>query len=102
MNADDIRILHLHFGKEGGRERFLVNLSGALSTRGVKQYFIIRPGRSWESDVSKLGPVLLNNNRQLTPSGWFLHWKLRQIIRDWQPTAIMAWGQSCLSSDSKS
>ena len=91
MNADDIRILHLHFGKEGGRERFLVNLSGALSTRGVKQYFIIRPGRSWETDVSKLGPVLLNNNRQLTPSGWFLHWKLRRIIRDWQPTAIMAW-----------
>ena len=91
MNADGIRVLHLHFGKEGGRERFMVNLSSALSTRGVKQYFIIRPGRSWETDVSKLGPVLLNNNRQLTPSGWFLHWKLRRIIRDWQPTAIMAW-----------
>ena len=91
MNVDGIRVLHLHFGKEGGRERFMVNLSSALSTRGVKQYFVIRPGRSWETDVSKLGPVLLNNNRQLTPSGWFLHWKLRRIIRDWQPTAIMAW-----------
>ena len=91
MNADGIRVLHLHFGKEGGRERFMVNLSSALSKRGVKQYFVIRPGRSWETDISKLGPVLLNNNRQLTPSGWFLHWKLRRIIRDWQPTAIMAW-----------
>ena len=91
MNADGIRVLHLHFGKEGGQERFLVNPSSALSTRSEKQYFVIRPGRSWETDVSKLGPVLLNNNRLLTPSGWFLHWKIRRIIRDWQPTANMAW-----------
>ena len=59
MNADGIRVLHLHFGKEGGQERFLVNLSGALSKLGVEQYFIMRPGWSWETDVSKLRPVLL-------------------------------------------
>ena len=72
MNADGIRVLHLHSGKEGGQERILVNLSSSSSRRSVEQYFIMRPGRSWETDVSKLGPVLLNNNRQLTPLGWFL------------------------------
>ena len=59
MNADGIRVLHLHFGKEGDQERFLVNLSSALSKLGVEQCFIIRLGRSWETDVSKLRPVLL-------------------------------------------
>ncbi len=59
MNTDGIRVLHLHFGKEGGQERFLVNLSSALSKPDVEQYFIVRPGRPWETDVSKLRAVLL-------------------------------------------
>ena len=42
------RVLHIHFGKEGGAERFFVNLAQAFAERGVEQRFIIRPNRSWE------------------------------------------------------
>ena len=31
-----MRIIHLHFGKEGGAERFFVNLARAFDQRGVK------------------------------------------------------------------
>ena len=29
------KVLHMHFGKEGGAERFLVTLARALAERGV-------------------------------------------------------------------
>ena len=40
-----MKVLHLHFGKEGGAERFFVNLAKGLADRGVEQRFVIRPNR---------------------------------------------------------
>ena len=51
------RVLHFHFGKEGGAERFFVNLASAFSKRGIEQQFFIRPNRTWEPDIAKLGPI---------------------------------------------
>ncbi len=85
------RVLHMHFGKEGGAERFFVNLATALADRGAEQRFVIRPGRSWGPEVAALGPVIENNFRRLSISGNLMHLRVRRLVRDWRPDAIMAW-----------
>lgn len=85
------RVLHIHFGKEGGAERFFVNLVDGLGARGVEQRFIIRPGRTWQDRVALHGDVILNNFRRLSPSTPLLRWRVKQIIENWKPHAIMAW-----------
>ncbi|MBY4893708.1 glycosyltransferase [Rhodobacteraceae bacterium N5(2021)] len=85
------KVLHIHFGKEGGAERFFVNLAKAFDRRGVEQRFAIRPNRSWEGEIAALGPVIRDNYRYLSLSRFWLEWKLRQTCRTWQPDAILAW-----------
>lgn len=85
------RVLHIHFGKEGGAERFFVNLAKAFDKRGVEQRFAIRPNRSWEGEIAPLGPMIRDNYRYLSLSRFWLEWKLRQTCRTWQPDAILAW-----------
>jgi glycosyltransferase involved in cell wall biosynthesis len=85
------RVLHIHFGKEGGAERFFVNLAKAFDRRGVEQRFAIRPNRSWDGEIAPLGPVIRNDYRYLSLSRYWLEWKLRQTCRSWRPDAILAW-----------
>lgn len=85
------KVLHLHFGKEGGAERFSVNLAQALHKRGVEQRFAIRPGRSWDADVAALGPVIHNHYRYLSLSRFWFERRLLRLCHDWQPDAILAW-----------
>lgn len=85
------KVLHIHFGKEGGAERFFVNLAKAFDKRGVQQRFAIRPNRSWDADIAALGPVIRNDYRYLSLSRYWLEWKLRQTCRTWQPDAVLAW-----------
>ena len=61
------KVLHMHFGKEGGAERFLVTLARALAERGVEQRFIIRPDRIWRDEVATLGPVIESNSAARAP-----------------------------------
>ncbi len=91
MSDKKRKILHLHFGKEGGAERFFVNLAKAFHARGQDQRFVIRPGRTWEQAIRPLGDVTMNNYRRLSLSGFLLDYKVRKMARDWQPDAIMAW-----------
>jgi glycosyltransferase involved in cell wall biosynthesis len=86
-----LRVLHCHFGKEGGAERFFVNLAQAFARRGVEQRFVIRPGRSWEPDVAALGPVLRSNFRRGSPASFLLHLRAELLVRRWKPHAAMAW-----------
>lgn len=86
-----LKVLHIHFGKEGGAERFFVNLVTAFAEAGVEQRFVTRPGRSWAGAVAPLGPVILNNYRRLSLSTPFLTWRVHRMIRHWQPAAVMAW-----------
>jgi glycosyltransferase involved in cell wall biosynthesis len=85
------RVLHIHFGKEGGAERFFVNLAKALDKRGVEQRFAIRPNRTWAGEITPLGPTIFNNYRYLSLSRFYLEWQLRRVCREWQPDAILAW-----------
>jgi glycosyltransferase involved in cell wall biosynthesis len=86
-----MKVLHLHFGKEGGAERFFVNLANELGKRGVEQRFVIRPGRSWTSQISGLGTVIENDYRRISPTSYLLQWRVARICKVWQPDAIMAW-----------
>eukprot|EP01036_Dinobryon_divergens_P045396 gene45396-60648_t len=85
------RVLHIHFGKEGGAERFFVKLAQALGRRGVQQRFIIRPARSWDGQVSPLGPVIRNNFSAMSPLSLLAHVQANRWVRQWQPNAVMAW-----------
>lgn len=91
MNQPSLRVLHVHFGKEGGAERFFVKLAQALDRRGVEQRFIIRPNRSWDAQIAAMGPVIRNNFRVLTPAALLLHWQADRLVKSWQPHAIMSW-----------
>lgn len=86
-----MKVLHLHFGKEGGAERFFVNLVNQLGKRGVEQRFVIRPRRSWTAQIMDLGPVIENDYRRISPTSYLLQWRVARMCKDWQPDAIMAW-----------
>jgi len=85
------RILHIHFGKEGGAERFFVSLCQALHDRGIEQHFLIRPGRSWLSEVQQLGTVRqVHYPRIWLVRKWLAAW-VRRLEKRWCPDAIIAW-----------
>lgn len=88
---DLLRVVHVHFGREGGAERFFVNLVQALARRGVEQRFVIRPGRTWDEDVAALGPVIRNNFTRISPMTAVLHMQVDLMVRRWRPHAVMAW-----------
>ncbi len=86
-----LKVLHLHFGKDGGAERFFVNLAQALGERGVEQRFIIRPDRGWRPEIAGLGEITENHFRIATLSGQLLRWRVPRMVAAWRPDAIMAW-----------
>ena len=85
------RILHMHFGKEGGAERFFVNLAQAFHERGIEQRFVVRPGRQWHDDIAALGPTIDSEYRRISPSSLLLRWRVNHLVRTWKPDVIMAW-----------
>jgi len=85
------KILHLHFGKEGGAERFFVNLAKGLQQRGLDQRFVIRPNRLWRDEVAAIGPVIENDYRRISPMSLVLTWQVRRLVKRWQPDVILAW-----------
>ena len=89
--SQPLRVLHVHFGKEGGAERFFVKLAQALDRRGVEQRFIIRPDRSWDAQVAALGPVIRNDFSRLSPASLLLHWQADRWVKAWKPQAVMSW-----------
>ena len=92
MSAAVPRILHIHFGKDGGNERFFVSLAQALGDRGAEQRFIIRPHRRWRGEIEALGPIIENHYRYLSLSSPLLKWwRLPRMLRKWRPDAVMAW-----------
>ncbi len=91
MHEPSLKVIHIHFGKEGGAERFFVKLAQALGRRGVQQRFIIRPERSWDGQVATLGPVIRNNFSAMSPLSLLAHFQADRWVRQWQPNAVMAW-----------
>jgi glycosyltransferase involved in cell wall biosynthesis len=85
------RLLHLHFGKEGGAERFFVALARAFDARGVEQRFVIRPDVSWHDDIAALGPVTHDSARMGLGRNALGRRRVARLARGFRPDAIMAW-----------
>jgi glycosyltransferase involved in cell wall biosynthesis len=85
------RVLHMHFGKDGGAERFFVSLAQALAERGVEQRFVVRPNRSWRDEIAPHGEIIENHFRRLSVSGLMLPGRIRRMAEDWRPDAMMSW-----------
>ncbi|OAP42525.1 glycosyltransferase [Sinorhizobium glycinis] len=86
-----MKVMHIHFGKEGGAERFFVNLVNALHDRGVEQRVLIRPGRSWRGEIEGSAKIHEGVFRRISLSRFFLQWRMSRILREFQPDVIMAW-----------
>lgn len=85
------RVLHIHFGTDGGAERFFVALAQALGERGVEQRFVILPGREWRKDLEALGPIIEGRCRRLSLPTLLLRRRLHRMLREWRPDVVMAW-----------
>lgn len=86
-----LKILHMHFGKDGGAERFFVNLVNAFGERGFEQQFAIRPDRVWKPEIAHLGPIHENHLRWASVSRPFFVWRMRRLVKTWRPDVVMAW-----------
>ena len=86
-----MRVIHVHFGKDGGAERFFVHLVRALGARGVEQRAIIRRGRIWRSEIEPFAEITESNFRDVSLDRIVLPLKVRAMIRDWKPEAMLGW-----------
>jgi glycosyltransferase involved in cell wall biosynthesis len=83
--------MHIHFGKEGGAERFFVNLVNALHDRGVEQRVLIRPDRSWRKDIEESAVIYEGVFRRISLSRFFLSARFRRVLDEFKPDVIMSW-----------
>lgn len=86
-----LKIFHLHFGRDGGAERFFVHLVNALAERGVEQKSVIRPHRIWRSLIEGQTDIIESHFRNLSLDRVLLPSKLRHIVNSWAPDAMIAW-----------
>ena len=89
--ASPKRILHIHYGKEGGAERFLVTLAQGFAEEGVEQRFLIRPNRSWRDEVAAFGQAKEFHYPRFWPIRKVLQRWVDAQVRDWKPDAVIAW-----------
>jgi glycosyltransferase involved in cell wall biosynthesis len=86
-----MKVMHFHFGKEGGAERFFTHLANALARRGVEQTALIRPGRSWRKDIETVARIHESHFRNLSLDRFLLpRWVMGMAKRE-RPDALMAW-----------
>jgi glycosyltransferase involved in cell wall biosynthesis len=86
-----MKVIHFHFGKDGGAERFFVNLANALSERGIEQKFVIRPGRVWRDELSGCGEIIEKHYSRISLSQFWLQRKVHQMLKDFNPDALLSW-----------
>jgi hypothetical protein len=86
-----MKIVHFHFGKDGGAERFFVQLTNAFSRRGVEQKIIIRPNRAWKGDLDASVEVGESNFRTVSLDRFLLPLRVKSLIRQWRPDCVLGW-----------
>lgn len=86
-----MKIMHFHFGKDGGAERFFVHLLNALAERGVEQKIIIRPGRGWKVSIDGSVEVIESHFRTASLDRVLLPMRVKALARKWQPDAMLGW-----------
>ncbi|WP_104664358.1 glycosyltransferase [Ensifer adhaerens] len=86
-----MKVMHFHFGKDGGAERFFVHLVNALGERGVEQTSVIRHGRIWKKDIEGATRIIESNFRNLSLDRILLPMKVSSMARREKPDALFAW-----------
>lgn len=86
-----MKVTHFHFGKDGGAERFYVNLVNALAKRDVEQISIIRPNRGWRPKIESATKIIESHFRNFSFDKILLPLRVKKLARQWQPDAMMAW-----------
>ncbi len=86
-----MKVMHYHFGKEGGAERFFVHLVHALARRGVEQTAVIRPNRLWRKDIAPYARLVESNFRNLSPDRLLLPMKVMRMAKAEKPDALFSW-----------
>ncbi len=89
--TDPLKVLHLHFGRDGGAERFFVNLVNGLARRGVEQKTVMRPDRVWRPMIDGSTEIMESHFRNLSLDRLLLPGKVRRLSARWQPDAMLAW-----------
>ncbi len=86
-----MKVMHFHFGKDGGAERFFVHLVNALAERGVEQTSIIRPNRIWRHEIKDATRIKESQFRNLSLDRLLLPRKVMRMAQRDKPDALMAW-----------
>jgi len=86
-----MKVMHYHFGKDGGAERFFVHLVNALARRGVEQTAVIRPNRLWRKDIEQSSRIIESKFRNLSPDRILLPLKVKHMARVERPDALFSW-----------
>ncbi|PCJ92735.1 MAG: glycosyl transferase, partial [Hyphomicrobiales bacterium] len=97
-NKSDIRLLQVIVGEpQGGAERFFVKLAGAFSAASkigktnITQKLVIARDEARNNDLKSLGCDVTQLDFGSGPADWMARIKFRQILRQYQPTIVMAW-----------
>lgn len=86
-----MNIIHFHFGKDGGAERFFVHLVNALARKGIEQRCIIRKNREWRREIADVAKIEESNFRNLSLDRIVLPYRVSSMARKLKPDAIMSW-----------
>jgi glycosyltransferase involved in cell wall biosynthesis len=86
-----MKVVHIHFGKDGGSERFFVTLVNGLRERGVEQKMFIRPNRVWRSEIDSCGEIFEGTFNRVSLYRFVLSARLKRVVREFEPDAVMAW-----------
>ena len=86
-----MRVMHFHFGKDGGAEAFFVHLLNALAERGVEQTIVIRPEREWKRDIPASVKVIESHFRTVSIDRIALPLRVSALIRQWRPDSVLGW-----------
>jgi glycosyltransferase involved in cell wall biosynthesis len=86
-----MKVIHFHFGKDGGAERFFTLLVNAMARRGIEQTSIIRPGREWKRDIVDVSRIIESHFRNVSLDRVLLPLRVKSLAKREKPTALMAW-----------
>ncbi|NLS91456.1 MAG: glycosyltransferase [Planctomycetaceae bacterium] len=86
-----MKVMHFHFGKDGGAERFFVHLVNALARRNVVQKVIIRPDRIWRKEIEHSAEITESHFRNASLGRILLPLHVKRTARRWKPDALFAW-----------
>jgi glycosyltransferase involved in cell wall biosynthesis len=86
-----MKVVHIHFGKDGGSERFFVTLLNGLHECGVEQKIFIRPNRVWRREIEHCGEIFEGTFNRISLYRFVLSARLKRVVREFEPDAVMAW-----------